>query len=154
MLKRNLNISRASSARPLPVNCSENASARDQTLVSTNTLNRGTARPCSHSREPTRGCQTAQRGASEKFELLLTLIDVALARLARTGASGTPPVPQAAPGEAEVLTRLAPTPQAARAWAELAAVVTTRARHGQAVNLDPAALVLDTVFKMQATASR
>jgi len=96
----------------------------------------------------------AQRGASEKFELLLTLIDVALARLARTGASGTPPVPEAAPGEAEMLTRLSSSRQAALAWAELAAVVTTRARHGQAVNLDPAALVLDTVFKMQATASR
>ena len=95
----------------------------------------------------------AQRGASERFELLLTLIDVALARLARTGATGTPPVPQAAADEATVLTRLSPTPQAARAWAELAAVVTSRARHGQAVNLDPAALVLDTVFKMQKTAS-
>ncbi|AZV77299.1 DNA polymerase III subunit delta' [Parasedimentitalea marina] len=95
----------------------------------------------------------AQRGAGEKFELLLTLIDVALARLARTGASGTPPVPQAASDEATVLTRLSPTPQAARAWADLAGEVTARVRHGQAVNLDPAALVLDTVFKMQKTAS-
>ncbi|NIZ61553.1 DNA polymerase III subunit delta' [Sedimentitalea sp. CY04] len=95
----------------------------------------------------------AQRGAAEKFELLLTLIDVALARLARTGATGTPPVPQAAVDEATTLTRLSPTPQAARAWADLAAEVTARVRHGQVVNLDPAALVLDTVFKMQKTAS-
>lgn len=95
----------------------------------------------------------AQRGAAEKFELLLTLIDVALARLARTGATGTPPAPQAAVDEAATLTRLSPTPQAARAWADLAAEVTARVRHGQAVNLDPAALVLDTVFKMQKTAS-
>ena len=95
----------------------------------------------------------AQRGAAEKFELLLTLIDVALARLARTGATGTPPVPEAAVDEATTLTRLSPSPQAARAWADLAAEVTARVRHGQAVNLDPAALVLDTVFKMQKTAS-
>ena len=95
----------------------------------------------------------AQRGGAERFELLLTLIDIALARLARTGATGSPPAPQAAPDEATVLTRLAATPDRGRAWAEIAASITARARHGQAVNLDPAALVLDTVFKMQQTAA-
>ncbi|WP_405107155.1 DNA polymerase III subunit delta' [Phaeobacter sp. BS52] len=98
--------------------------------------------------------QAAARGGAEKFELLLTLIDTALARLARTGATGTAPQPEAAPQEASVLSRLSPTPQKARAWADLAAQVTARMRHGQAVNLDPAALVLDTVFKMQDTAAR
>ncbi len=95
----------------------------------------------------------AQRGASEKFELLLTLIDTALARLARTGATGQPPTPEAAPGEAAALARLAGEPQKGRAWAEVAATITRRARHGQAVNLDPASLVLDTFFKMQETAA-
>ncbi|MHA6262589.1 DNA polymerase III subunit delta' [Arenibacterium sp. CAU 1754] len=95
----------------------------------------------------------AQRGAAEKFELLLTLIDIALARLARTGATGTPPSPEAAPGEAQTFARLAADPQKGRAWAETSALITARARHGQAVNLDPAALVLDTVFKMQDTAA-
>lgn len=95
----------------------------------------------------------AQRGAAEKFELLLTLIDIALARLARTGATGLPPMPEAAMGEADVLTRLAADPHKGRAWAQTAALITSRARHGQAVNLDPAALVLDTVFKMQDTAA-
>jgi len=76
-----------------------------------------------------------------------------LARLARTGATGNPPQPQAAPDEAAVLTRLAATPDRGRAWAEIAATITARVRHGQAVNLDPAALVLDTVFKMQETAA-
>ncbi|MEX0347886.1 MAG: DNA polymerase III subunit delta' [Paracoccaceae bacterium] len=94
---------------------------------------------------------SAQRGAAERFELLLTLIDIALNRLARTGASGQPPTPEAASGEAQVLARLAASPDAGRAWAETAARVSSRARHGQAVNLDPAALVLDTVFKMQET---
>ncbi|NIZ14041.1 DNA polymerase III subunit delta' [Phaeobacter sp. HF9A] len=98
--------------------------------------------------------KAAARGAAERFELMLTLMDVLLARLARTGATGQPPAPEAAPNEGAVLSRLAPTPQKARAWADLAATVTDRSRHGQAVNLDPAALVLDTVFKMQDTASR
>ncbi len=96
----------------------------------------------------------AQRGASERFDLLLNLIDIAMTRLARTGATGTPPPPEATPGEAQVLTRLSPNPQRARAWAGVAATITTRTRHGKAVNLDPAALVLDTVFKMQETAAR
>ena len=69
-------------------------------------------------------------------------------------AASTPPFPEATPNEAAILSRLSPDPHKARAWADLAAVVTDRTRHGQAVNLDPAALVLDTVFKMQDTASR
>ncbi|MEO9781297.1 MAG: DNA polymerase III subunit delta' [Sedimentitalea sp.] len=95
----------------------------------------------------------AQRGAAERFELLLTLIDIALARLARTGATGAAPASEAAPNEAQVLARLSEDAQKARAWAEIAATITSRSRHGQAVNLDPAALVLDTVFKMQETAA-
>ncbi|KUJ79284.1 DNA polymerase III subunit delta' [Ruegeria profundi] len=96
----------------------------------------------------------AQRGAADRFELLLSLIDVALSRLALTGATGAPPSPEAAPNEAETLARLSSSPQQARQWAEVAATITARARHGQAVNLDPAALVLDTVFKIQETAGQ
>ncbi|MBU2941883.1 DNA polymerase III subunit delta' [Shimia thalassica] len=96
----------------------------------------------------------AARGAADKFELLLTLIDVFLARLARTGATSSAPVPEAAKGEAEVLLRLSPNPTKARHWADIAQQISERTRHGQAVNLDPAALVLDTVFKITETASR
>lgn len=95
----------------------------------------------------------AQRNAADKFELLLTLTDIALSRLARTGATGQPPTPEAAPNEADVLTRLAGDARKARIWADTAATITARARHGQAVNLDPAALVLDTVFKIKETAA-
>ncbi len=95
----------------------------------------------------------AQRGAADRFDLLLDLIDMVLARLARTGAAGAPPAPEAAPGEAEILARLSPDAHRARAWADVAAEITARSRHGRAVNLDPAALVLDTVFKMQQTAA-
>lgn len=91
----------------------------------------------------------AQRNANERFELLLNLIDIAMARLAQTGARGTPPLPEATQGEAQVLTRLAPSPESARKWATVAAEITQRSRQGKAVNLDPASLVLDTVFRMQ-----
>lgn len=96
----------------------------------------------------------ANRGATDKFELLLTMFDTFLARLARTGAAGSAPIPEAAKGEADLMLRLSPTPAKARAWAQIAQEISERTRHGQAVNLDPAALVLDTVFKITETASR
>jgi DNA polymerase-3 subunit delta' len=91
-------------------------------------------------------------GKGDRARLLFTLVDIALSRLARTGATGAPP-PDAAPGEADVLTRLAPGPDAGLRWADAAVEISARARHGLAVNLDPAGLVLDTVFKLQRTAA-
>ncbi|MEC7258301.1 MAG: DNA polymerase III subunit delta', partial [Pseudomonadota bacterium] len=70
-----------------------------------------------------------------------------------TGAMGAPPAPEAAKGEAEIFARLADTAPKGRAWAETAAHVSARNQQGTAVNLDPAALVLDTVFKLQETAA-
>ncbi len=96
----------------------------------------------------------AQRGAEEKLALLFTLINLLLSRLARTGATGAPPMIEAAPGEAQLLQRLSPTPLQGRAWAEVAQEISARAQHGMAVNLDPAALVLDTLFKMGDVAPR
>lgn len=95
----------------------------------------------------------ATRGAEDRLDLLLGLIDLLLARLARTGVTGAPPQTEAAPGEAETLLRLSSTPAKGRAWADLAQEVGARMRHGRAVNLDPAALILDTVFKVQHTAA-
>ncbi|SEM20256.1 DNA polymerase-3 subunit delta' [Roseovarius azorensis] len=94
----------------------------------------------------------AMRGAEERLDLLFSLTDLMLARLARSGAMGQAPVTEAAPGEAVLFSRLAPDPHKGRAWAECAEAIGTRARHGRAVNLDPAALVLDTVFRIQQTA--
>ncbi|MEQ9260552.1 MAG: DNA polymerase III subunit delta' [Roseovarius sp.] len=93
----------------------------------------------------------ATRGAEARLDLLFGLTELMLARLARTGATGQPP-PEALPGEADILTRLAPDARKARAWAMAAEEIGSRARHGRAVNLDPAALVLDTVLKLQVTA--
>ena len=94
----------------------------------------------------------AARGGADTLDLFYNLLDIALARLARTGATGIPPTNEAAPNEAAILMRLAPHAPQARAWADTAQTALDRARHGRAVNLDPAALVLDTLFKLSATA--
>ena len=60
--------------------------------------------------------------------------------------------PEAVPGEAALLGRLSPDPETTRTWAELAQTLSLRARRGKAVNLDPAALLLDMVFKIDETA--
>jgi DNA polymerase III subunit delta' len=92
------------------------------------------------------------RGNEAAFDLILTLIDLFLARLARAGATGATG-PEAAPGEAALMARLAPTAMHARAWADLAQSLGLRARRGRAVNLDPAALLLDTLLKIDAVAA-
>lgn len=93
------------------------------------------------------------RGAEARFELTLDLMDRMMSRLARTGATGQPPV-DILPGEADLLTRLAPDLRAGRAWADLSADLTSRARRGKAVNLDPAALLLDMCLRIGSTAAR
>ncbi len=95
--------------------------------------------------------QSAARGAEDKLDLLFWLIDLMLSRMARAGASGVAPA-EVAKGEIDVFRALAATPRKARDWAALAQEIGARARHGRAVNLDPAALVLDTVLKLQSCA--
>lgn len=99
------------------------------------------------------GDLAAQRGADDQLDLILTLADLFLARLARSGIAG-PPAPEAVPGEARLLARLCPDAAAARSWAELQQVLGTRTRRAAAVNLDPAALVLDMVLRTDETAAR
>lgn len=95
----------------------------------------------------------AGRAAETRFGLALDLVDRLLARTARAGLFGAP-AGQGAPGEARLLTRLAPDDRAARAWAALAQDLSERSRHGKAVNLDPASLILDMVLKIEKTAQR
>ncbi|WP_102224444.1 DNA polymerase III subunit delta' [Acidimangrovimonas sediminis] len=94
----------------------------------------------------------AQRGQEERLDLTIGLIETFLARLARAGAIRQTP-PEAAPGEARLFARLAPSDHAARIWADLHQSLGSEARHARAVNLDPAALVLDMVLKMDTTAA-
>ncbi|MDF0599769.1 DNA polymerase III subunit delta' [Psychromarinibacter sp. C21-152] len=95
----------------------------------------------------------AGRQNADRFALLIELFDLFLARAARTGTLG-PPDPEAARGEADLLARLSPSSIASRRWAEIAQDLGARARHGRAVNLDPAALILDMVLKVHETAAR
>ncbi len=96
----------------------------------------------------------AQRGAETRLDLLIDLIGLLLSRLARTGAMGIPPDPEAAPNEAQLLTRLSPTSHQGRVWADTQSDVMARLRHGRAVNLDPAALILDTLRQISEAAPR
>ena len=93
------------------------------------------------------------RGDDVQAALIFELLDTALARLARFGATGQL-ADEAAPNEAETFARLAPSPSAARRWAERAQDVSARARHGRAVNLDPGALILDTLSKLSDVAAK
>ncbi len=86
-----------------------------------------------------------------RFDLIVTLLDLFLARLARAGTLGHAP-PEAAPDEARVIARLCPDPTAARPWADLAQHLSIRARRGKSVNLDPAALLMDMFLKIDETA--
>lgn len=94
----------------------------------------------------------AGRGSENRFELTLNLIELLLSRAARSGLTGEPSS-QGAPGEARLLASMAPHDHAARAWANLQQTLSARARHGKAVNLDPAALILDMLFRIEATAA-
>ena len=95
---------------------------------------------------------TAGKQGEDRFDLTLNLLDTALARLARRGASGTP-LPEIVKDEDALLARLSPGPLAARGWADLAASLTQRARRGRAVNLDPAALTFDMFLELDRQAA-
>lgn len=95
----------------------------------------------------------AGRTNEARYDLLLRLLDLFLARTARTGVAG-PPLVEAAPGEAALLQRLSGSPDAGRQWAQLQQTAGARARRGKAVNLDPAALILDIIFKINELAAK
>ncbi len=91
------------------------------------------------------------KGAEVRYAHLLDLIDLFLSRTARAGLMGEPSV-QGAPGEARLLARLSPHDHASRRWAQLQQDLSSRVRHGKAVNLDPASLILDMLFRIEETA--
>jgi len=90
------------------------------------------------------------RGSEERRALLFTLIDVVMARISRAGVVNNDGHEVIA-GEYELFKRLCPDASTARKWATTAQAISERNQHGLAVNLDPAALILDTVFKIQQT---
>ena len=93
------------------------------------------------------------KGAEGRFDMMVTLVDLFLARMARAGVMRQLPH-EAAQGEGQLITRWVPDEQAALLWADLAQSLSLRARRGKAVNLDPAALLLDSFLKIEETAAK
>ncbi|MDG1207744.1 MAG: DNA polymerase III subunit delta' [Paracoccaceae bacterium] len=93
------------------------------------------------------------RDAAETYDMTLRLVDIMLSRLARAGALG-PGQTEAAQGETALMQRLAPDAYAARIWADLASEVTTKSTRARAVNLDPAGVILDIFFDIDAAARK
>ncbi|MBL4812035.1 MAG: DNA polymerase III subunit delta' [Rhodobacteraceae bacterium] len=94
---------------------------------------------------------TAGRNGEARRDLTVELIGLFIARTAQAGLLGEPDR-QGAPNEARLLTRLCPDTVAARIWAELQIDLASRARHALAVNLDPAALIMDMFFRIEEAA--
>jgi len=91
------------------------------------------------------------REAPARLDLILALVDQALTRLARRGATGEPLQP-AAPNEETAFSTLCPDPGYARHWAQAASGLTARVRRGAAVNVDPQTQLLDLFHRLAETA--
>ena len=76
---------------------------------------------------------------------------MALRRLALFGAGAT--MAEATDGEFATFAKLCPTPHAARIWAQTQQELNTRATRARAVNLDPAAVILDMGHTINQTAA-
>lgn len=87
------------------------------------------------------------QGDGDPFDLVVTLLDRLLSRLALAGLSG-PPMPPVTEAEPAILARLSPHDHAARDWADAQARLGQQARAGRAVNLDAAALVMDMLTRL------
>jgi len=94
----------------------------------------------------------AGKGASDEFEVFIVMLDLLLTRLAKMGATGQAPSLIVAQEEVDVFRALCAYTQFALRWAEVHQETLSRLRHGRAVNLDPVALILDTVFKLESCA--
>lgn len=90
------------------------------------------------------------RGAEERLALAVRLLDLALVRLARTGA-GMAPAHSAAKGENDAWAKLS-LAAPSRRWAELQQTLSARLGHGLAVNVDPQSLFLDALLQINETA--
>ena len=96
----------------------------------------------------------SQTGEADSFEFFVSLLELALNRLALIGAKSERHAGTTIFNEATVFRRLCPNLHAAISWAKLTQELSARLRHGHAVNLDPAALILDTFFQIEACAAK
>ena len=94
---------------------------------------------------------SAGRNADGRFDQILNLLDIFIARLARAAVSPASTY-EAAPGENEVFSRLCPNQNAAHLWADTQLELSQRARRGKIANLDPSSLILDMGLRIEETA--
>ena len=85
----------------------------------------------------------------DRLELFIELLNIAIARMAKTGILGVGSPDQILEAEKVIFKKLCPTPKTSQNWAELAQVQSANLKHGMAVNLDPGSLILDTFFKLE-----
>ena len=95
----------------------------------------------------------AGQANSERFELLIDLIDYILGQAAKTSLIPLDPDPDPTPPDQKLFTTLHKGPIGARKWALLQQDISQRMRHGRAVNLDPVTLILDMFFKIEKCAA-
>lgn len=88
-----------------------------------------------------------------KFDQLLDLFNIFLARLARSSVA-TKSEYQAALGEREVFAKLCPDQTAANHWANIQLELGQQARQGKTANLDPSSLILDMCLKIEDSAAQ
>ncbi len=94
--------------------------------------------------------RAADRKAPQNFTTIVTLLERALARVARAGA--TSEATTLLPQETKIMTQLVASLPQARVWAGLASDLRARAMAAHAVNLDPAHVILDTFLAIETAA--
>ena len=85
----------------------------------------------------------------DRLELLIELLNIAIARISKSGVLGVNFTDQALKGENDIFQKLCPNPNIAKKWAELAQTQSKNLSHGLSVNLDPGSLILDTFFRIE-----
>ena len=85
----------------------------------------------------------------DRLELLTELLNIAIARISKSGVIGINVTNQTLTHENEIFQKLCPDPTFAKKWAELAQAQSKNLSHGLSVNLDPGSLILDTFFRIE-----
>ena len=85
----------------------------------------------------------------DRLEILIELLNIAIARISKSGVLGENFTNQALANENDIFQKLCPNPTVAKKWAELAQTQSKNLSHGLSVNLDPGSLILDTFFRIE-----
>ena len=95
----------------------------------------------------------AGQANSERFDLLIDLIDYILGQAAKISLIPLDTDADPTALDQKLFTKLHKGPIGARKWALLQQDISQRMRHGRAVNLDPVTLILDMFFKIEKCAA-